>query len=101
MIKLRCDKQDDERELRILIMHPMENGRNRDENNQLIPAHYIDRVEIWVNQIKWASMYLGPSISKNPFFTLKNHKWIAGDRIRVFWVDNWGVSDDTDFVIPE
>ncbi|MGD0959781.1 MAG: thiosulfate oxidation carrier complex protein SoxZ [Methylomonas sp.] len=99
-IKIRTEKLDVYTELRILITHPMENGRNRDPlSGDLIPAHFITELNILVNGQLVISADMGGSISKNPYFTLQLKDLKSGDRISVDWVDNLRLSDREDYLI--
>lgn len=99
-IKIRSKRLDGKVQVRTLIAHPMENGRNRDEDtNELIPAHFIQELSVELNDQLILSSNLGGSISKNPFFTfiLKNAQ--PGDKVTVSWVDNQKLSDSKDHII--
>lgn len=98
-IKIRSKRQDGKTQVRTLIAHPMENGRNRDETGQLIPAHFIQEINVKLNDRVILSGDLGGSIAKDPFFTfmLKNGK--PGDKITISWLDNQNLSDSRDHFI--
>ncbi len=99
-IRIRSKLSGNKVQIRILIAHPMENGRNRDpETKKLIPAHFIQELVLSHNDQPVIQASLGGSISKNPFFTfvLKNAR--AGDKITVSWIDNQGISDTRDHFI--
>lgn len=92
-IKIRSQRQDDRVEIKILIAHPMENGRNRDDDGRLIPAHFIERLQVKLNQQAVLNIDTSGSVSKNPFFTLRLKSAASGDRITVEWTDNRQTSD--------
>ncbi len=99
-IRIRSKLSGNKVQIRILIAHPMENGRNRDtETGKLIPAHFIQELVLSHNDKPVVQASLGGSISKNPFFTfvLKNAR--AGDKITVDWIDNQGISDTREHFI--
>ena len=99
-IKVRSIRLTDHTEIKILLTHPMENGRNRDPlNGQLIPAHFIRQLELALNGKIILKMNLGGSVSKNPFFTFRLKNSQAGDRLTVSWIDNIDNSDRVDHVI--
>lgn len=97
--KLRVNQLDGFTELKILVNHPMENGRNRDHNGQLIPAHFIRSLQVFCNQTLVATVDLTGSVSKNPFLVMQMTKVQAGDQIRVSWEDNLGQSDNAELTI--
>ncbi len=99
-IKIRSKRLDDKTQIRILIAHPMENGRNRDENTgKLIPAHYIQKLTIQHNDKVIVSANLGGSISKDPYFAFRLNNAQTGDKISVSWLDNQQFSDNQDHFI--
>lgn len=57
------------REAQIMIRHPNYSGLQRDQISQLfIPAHFIDRLEVWQGNELLFTMDGGISISENPVF---------------------------------
>lgn len=100
LTKLKITQFDHYSEIKILINHPMENGRNRDANNQLIPAHFIQELQILRNQTQMVSLQLGGSVSKQPFLVFHLEKLQSGDKISVIWQDNQAQSDSVEQLIP-
>ncbi len=98
-IKIRSQRRENYTEIKLLITHPMENGRNRDAADQLIPAHFIEQLVIRLNdQIVIASNMAG-SISKNPFFTFRLKTANSGDKISATWTDNRQLSDSVEHLL--
>ncbi len=80
-------------ELMVLIKHPMETGLRKDKVTlQVIPAHFIQKMNVDLNGKSAAEADLSVAISKNPImgFGLKNAK--NGDKVKVSWSDNKGES---------
>jgi sulfur-oxidizing protein SoxZ len=99
-IKIRTETQGSDTELRLLIMHPMENGRNRDPlTNALIPSHFITELIVMVNDDSVLVVDLGGSMAKNPFFTFRLKNLQKGDKLTVSWVDNQLNSDSNEQLI--
>lgn len=99
-IKIRTLRTDDGLELKLLINHPMENGRNRDPlTGKLIGAHYIQELTVALNDQVIITVDMGGSISANPFFSFHLKTAAAGDRIGVRWQDNLGSGDSAEMVI--
>lgn len=98
-IKIRSQRFAEYTEIKLLISHPMENGRNRDANDQLIPAHFIRELTIELNNKTVISANLGGSMSKDPFFSFRLKSTVAGDRLRVRWRDNRDLGDQSEHVI--
>ena len=99
-IKIRSKRLDGKTQIRTLIAHPMENGRNRDESTgKLIPAHYIQELIIKHNDNIVISANLGGSISKDPFFVFKLKNAQSGYKITISWLDNQQLSDTQDHFV--
>lgn len=99
-IKIRSKRLNDKTQIRTLIAHPMENGRNRNETTgELIAAHYIQELIIKHNDHIIISANLGGSISKDPYFAFKLKDAKPGDKITVSWLDNQQLSDTLDHFI--
>lgn len=99
-IKLRTQFIEDLVELKILLTHPMENGRNRNPvNGELIPAHFIEELLVSINGQTAMRINMAGSISKNPFFSFRLRHCKPGDRISISWLDNLGGRDAADKLI--
>lgn len=93
-IKIRTKRLDGKTQIRILIAHPMENGRNKDKQTGiLIPAHFIKELTIKHNDNFIVTSNMGGSISKDPYFAFLLHGGAVGDKITVRWEDNQGNTD--------
>lgn len=80
--------------MKVLIDHPMETGRRRDESTgQMIPAHYINSLSVELNGRLVTRAELGTAIARNPYFAFRLRDCKAGDRIKVHWEDNLGIQD--------
>lgn len=98
--KIRTRRGEQFTEIKILINHPMQNGRNRDPmTGQLIAAHFIQELSVEKNGKTMITAQLGGSMSQNPFFTFRMKEANSGDRLRVYWIDNLGLSDSAEHVI--
>lgn len=77
-------------ELKIIILHPMRTGRSKNDDGQLMPAHFMQLMQVVLNGQVVVDAQTGTGISRNPYFTfyLKDAK--AGDVIAVNWQDNLG-----------
>ncbi|PPD29256.1 MAG: thiosulfate oxidation carrier complex protein SoxZ [Methylomonas sp.] len=98
-IKIRTQRFAEYTEIKLLLSHPMENGRNRDPNGQLIPAHFIRELTLELNDKTVVNANLGGSMSKDPFFTFRLKSTVTGDRLRIRWLDNHDLSDQAEHVI--
>lgn len=77
-------------ELKIIIVHPMRTGRSKNDNGELMPAHFMQLMQVVLNGHVIIDAQTGTGISRNPYFTfyLKDAK--VGDVIAVNWQDNRG-----------
>lgn len=99
-IKIRTQPVGDQTEIRLLISHPMENGRNRDPaSGELIPAHFIEQLDILVNDAPMIEVYMAGSIAKNPYFSFRLKNLVKGDKISARWLDNRQLSDSADYLM--
>jgi sulfur-oxidizing protein SoxZ len=99
-IKIRSRRLADFTEIKILVRHPMENGRNRDRlTGELIPAHFIRQLELTLNGKLMVSADLGGSLSKDPFFSFRLKHSEPGDRLTATWRDNLDASDSAVHII--
>lgn len=81
-------------QIRMLIAHPMEHGRNRDaKTNELIPAHFIQKLTVKLNKNIIITGNTGANISKDPFFVFMLKGGKVGDKITISWLDNLGNKD--------
>jgi sulfur-oxidizing protein SoxZ len=93
-IKIRTKRLDGNTQIRTLISHPMEHGRNKDKTtNKLIPAHYIQVLTVTQNGKTIAICNMGAGISKDPYFAFLLKGGKSGDQITIDWVDNLGNKD--------
>ncbi|OAI02644.1 thiosulfate oxidation carrier complex protein SoxZ [Methylomonas methanica] len=98
-VKIRSQRRDGYVEVKLLISHPMENGRNRDANGELIPAHFIEHLLVKLNDQLILTANMAGSISKNPFFTFRLKTGNSGDRLSAEWTDNRQSKDSAEHVL--
>ena len=98
-IKIRSQRRDGYTEIKLLISHPMENGRNRDTHGELIPAHFIEQLQIKLNDTLILTANMAGSISKHPFFTFRLKTGNSGDKITASWTDNRQNDDSVDHLL--
>jgi sulfur-oxidizing protein SoxZ len=77
-------------EVKVLMSHPMETGRRKDDFNQLIPAHFVQLVTATLNGRTVLEAQWGTGISKNPYLTFRLRGAKVGDVVAVTWYDNFG-----------
>jgi sulfur-oxidizing protein SoxZ len=100
-MKMRAQLKGDFTEVKVLMSHPMETGRKKDDAGQLIAAHFVQLITATLNGHVVLEAQWGTAISKNPYLTfrLKNAK--LGDVISVTWHDNLGATATQDIVVTQ
>lgn len=76
--------------VRILLAHPMHTGRGKNEQDELIPAEFIQDIRCWRNNEEVLTIKCGTATSRNPYFAFQLNGGEVGDVIRLRWVDNLG-----------
>lgn len=78
-------------ELLVLIHHPMETGFRTDKKTgRKVPAHFIQSVNIKLNNSDVIIADLGRAISTNPLLTFRLKEARNGDKLEITWSDNRG-----------
>ena len=99
-IRIRTKPQGSKTLLRIMIEHPMETGRRKDDaTGLLVPAHYITELCIEHNGAPVIQSTLTTAVSRNPYFSFRLGKTRVGDRLRISWKDNRGGGDTLESLI--
>ncbi len=89
-MKMRAKLTGEVTEVKVIISHPMETGRKKDDFGVLIPAHFIQLVTATLNDKPVLEMQWGTGISKNPYLTFHVKGAKLADKIVVTWFDNLG-----------
>ena len=88
--KIRATAKDGITEVRMLMQHEMENGRHKDEADNLIPAWYITEIKAHHNGKIVLEGRFGTAVSKNPYLVFRFRGGATGDKIALSWLDNQG-----------
>lgn len=91
-MKMRAQLKGDFVEVKVLMSHPMETGRKKDDFGQLIAAHFVQLVTATLNGTTVLEAQWGTGISKNPYLTFRLKGAKLGDIVAVTWVDNLGAT---------
>lgn len=92
-MKIRAQVAGDMADIKILMNHPMETGRKKNDAGEWVMTsqpHFIQSVTITLNGKTVVDGQFGSSISKNPFLGFKVKGAKVGDELIVNWVDNKG-----------
>ncbi len=99
-MKLRARLQaDGSTELKIIILHPMRTGRSKDDDGQLLSAHFMQTMQISHQGKVLIDVQTGTAISRNPYFTFYLTQLAAGDTLSVRWQDNLGYHGEADTMV--
>ena len=77
-------------EVKMVINHPMETGRKKDDFGQLIPQHFIQQLSVTLNGKTVLKAQWGTGIAKNPYLTFRVTGAKVDDKLETNWVDNLG-----------
>ena len=91
-MKMRAQLKNGLVEVKVLMSHPMETGRKKDDFGQLIPARFVQLVTATLNGKTVLEAQWGTGISKNPYLTFRLKGAELGDMVAVTWHDNLGDS---------
>jgi sulfur-oxidizing protein SoxZ len=98
--RLRARRLADFTEIRLLIRHPMETGRRVDAGSgALVPADYIDRLTIRLENRVVADCRLGTGVASDPSFTFRLKGGAPGERVVASWRDTAGREDELSAII--
>ncbi len=76
--------------IKALLVHPMENGFTKDAAGNIVPAHFITDLVLYVNDEVVTRVHTGSGIATDPLFGWRIAGVKAGDRVRLSWRDNLG-----------
>jgi sulfur-oxidizing protein SoxZ len=89
-MRMRAQLKGEVTEVKVLMTHPMETGRRKNDVGDLIPANFIQLVSATLNGKQVLEAQWGTAISKNPYLTFHLRGAKVGDVVRVNWTDNQG-----------
>lgn len=98
-IKMRAQLKGEIAEIKILMSHPMETGRRKNDLDEVIPAHFIQLVTVTLNDKPVLEAQWGTGISKNPYLTFHVRDAKIGDKVAVTWHDNKGDSNSSEIAV--
>ncbi len=94
-MRVRATLKGDLVDVRVLMVHPMETGQRKDANGQLVPAHFIQEMQVRLNGRVVIDGQISQAVSRNPVFAFRLKGAKAGDRIEIAWLDNHGERNQT------
>ncbi|MDP2070250.1 thiosulfate oxidation carrier complex protein SoxZ [Methylotenera sp.] len=100
-MKMRAQLKGEVTEIKVLMSHPMETGRKKDDFDQLIPAHFVQLLTATLNGQTVLEAQWGTGISKNPYLTFRLKGAKVGDTVVVTWLDNLGKTATQDITVTQ
>ncbi|OIQ80515.1 sulfur oxidation protein SoxZ [mine drainage metagenome] len=100
-MKMRAQLKGDYVEVKVLMSHPMETGRRKDDFGQLVAAHFIQLVTATLNGKVVLEAQWGTGISKNPYLTFRLKGAKLGDIVAVTWHDNLGATATQEIAVTQ
>lgn len=100
-IKMRAQLKGEITEIKVLMSHPMETGRRKNDLDETVPAHFIQLVTVTLNGKPVLEAQWGTGISKNPYLTLHVRGAKLGDKVAVTWHDNQGESNSGEIAVVQ
>ncbi len=89
-MKMRAQIKGDYTEVKVLMSHPMETGRRKNDRDQLVPAHFVQLLTATLNGKPVLEAQWGTGVAKNPYLTFRVKNAKIGDLVEVTWHDNLG-----------
>lgn len=89
-MKMRAQLKGDYTEVKVLMSHPMETGRRKNDLDQIVPAHFVHLLTATLNGKQVLEAQWGTGIAKNPYLTFRLKGAKLGDVVEVTWHDNLG-----------
>ena len=86
-IKIKTSLQGDTVVVRALIEHPMDTGRQRDLDGELLPTHYIQILNFSIDGEEVFSANWTTAIARNPYVSFQ-FTGQSGQELKVYWQDN-------------
>ena len=97
--RLRAKLKSGDTTVRVLLSHPMHTGRAKNNEEQLIPAEFIQDIRCWRNEAEVLTIKCGTATAKNPYFSFQLVGGEVGDKISLRWVDNVGAKGLVETVV--
>ena len=89
-MKIRANQLGDATEVKVLMSHEMETGQRKDAQGKVIPAWFIQSVDVTCVGRTVLTAQWGTAVSKNPFLSFRFKGGNKGDKVVITWVDNRG-----------
>lgn len=98
-IKVRSKLKGKSAIIKLIIKHPMTVDKLDKNTGKVIPAHFIDKVNVLHNGKQIIHANWGQAVSTNPFVTFTLKEANKGDQMVINWSDNKGKTDSLEITI--
>ena len=88
-MRIRAAESNGVVDVKILMKHDMESGQRKDASGKVIPAWFINMLNVKANGKDVFNAQFGSAVSKDPFLNFK-YKGAKGDKLVVNWIDTKG-----------
>jgi sulfur-oxidizing protein SoxZ len=100
-MKMRAQLKGDYVEVKVLMSHPMETGRRKADDGNIVPAHFVQLLTATLNGKPVLEAQWGTGISKNPYLTFRLKDAKLGDKVSVTWHDNLGATATQEIAVTQ
>jgi len=91
-MRIRAQMKGDIAEIRVMVMHPMENGKRKGNDGKLVAPHFMQQFSVEVGGKLVIQEENGTALSLNPVFAFKVKGAKAGEKVVMKWSDSNGES---------
>lgn len=92
-MKIKAKVKKDITKVKMLIKHPMETGRRKDQDGNVIPGLYITEVSASYKDQPVFYAEVGQAVSKDPYMAFSFKGGASGEKISITWVDSSGATE--------
>ncbi|MFT6732177.1 MAG: sulfur-oxidizing protein SoxZ [Polaribacter sp.] len=90
-IRVKAKEKNGLVDAKLLIKHPMETGRRKDKDGNLIPAKHLTTITIDYKGETVFDAHMGTGVSKDPYLSV-SFKGVKGESFEISAADNTGES---------
>lgn len=98
--RIRAKMKDNVTVVKILIRHPIETGRRKDNvTGEKIPRHFIREIRCEHNGEPVLTADWSWGVSRNPYLSFRILDAKPGDNVRIEWIDNHGEDETLETIV--
>lgn len=92
MFRIKAKASGGKTDVKMMAKHEMESGQRKDGSGNVIPAMFLQSVEVKHGGNVVFAANLGTAISKNPYIAFVFNGGAKGEMLEVNWTENTGNS---------